>query len=149
MKTFQERVYAVSEKGLLLWEPSWDTFRPVEKVVWNPAHQQVEPYFGAYIHDVFDVHYGFRDEDTHSFCIDFTDHNLYDIKNAEPITNIHEFWRWCGSVVEWNKDQPICLHPCSDSSFDRTRFLERLGLRSKTFKRAPRNIKGTRKVVAQ
>jgi hypothetical protein len=49
----------------------------------------------------------------------------------------------------WNRDQPVCLHPCSDTSFDRAPFLQRLGLRSKTYKRAPRNIKGTRKVIPQ
>lgn len=149
MKTFQERTYALSEKGLLVWEPSWDTFRPVKSVVWNPAHQQIEPYYGVFIHDIFDVHYGYNTEELHNFCIEYTDENLYDIRNAEPITNIQDFWRWCGSKLEWNRDQAISLHPCSESTFDRSKFLERLGLRSKTYKRAPRNIKGTRKVIPQ
>jgi hypothetical protein len=149
MKTFQERTYALSEKGLLVWEPSWDTFRPVKSVVWNPAHQQIEPYYGVFIHDIFDIHYGYNTEELHNFCIEYTDENLYDIRNAEPITNIQDFWRWCGSKLEWNRDQAISLHPCSESTFDRSKFLERLGLRSKTYKRAPRNIKGTRKVIPQ
>jgi hypothetical protein len=149
MKTFQERTYALSEKGLLVWEPSWDTFRPVKSVVWNPAHQQIEPYYGVFIHDIFDIHYGYNTEELHNFCVDYTDQNLYDIRNAEPITNIQDFWRWCGSKLEWNRDQAVSLHPCSERNFDRTKFLERLGLRSKTYKRAPRNIKGTRKVIPQ
>jgi hypothetical protein len=148
MRTFQERIYALSEKGLLLWEPSWDTFRPVEKVVWNPAHSQIEPYFGVYVADVFDKHYGFMTEELHTFCIEFTDKNLSEIGVAEPIKNIQNFWRWCGESVSWDKDQPISLHPCA-SVYDRKVFIERLGLRGRTFRKPPRNIKGTRKVVLQ
>jgi len=149
MRKFQDRIYAVSEKGILVWEPSWDTFRPVEKIVWNTATKQVEPYFGLYTHDIFDTHYGYGNETMYNFCIEFTDKNAYDIKHTPEITNIELFWSWCGTPLIWKQDRPISLHPCSVSSFDRKEFLRQFNLRSKTFKHAPRNIKGTRKVIPQ
>ena len=89
MKRFQDKIYALSQKGLLLWEPSWETFRPVVAVVWNPAHNQLEPYFGIYTNDIFDVDYGFGDSNMHDFCIEFTDENAYDVSLYFYIVGIY------------------------------------------------------------
>jgi len=141
---FQDRVYART-KMLLVWEPSWETFRPVEKVVWNPVNNQVEEYYGAYIHDIFDVQYGFGSEAIHDMCVEFTDEALPHMKAADEIDTIQEFWRWCGTQLAWNGDRPMAAHPCCvDPS--RKAFLDRYALRARTFKRAPRSLKATRKV---
>jgi hypothetical protein len=145
MKRFQDKVYALSQKGLLLWEPSWDTFRPVESVVWNPAHNQLEPYFGIYTHDIFDVDYGFKDTAMHEFCIDFTDTNSYDVGGAEDLEDILEFWKWSNADVKWVGDRMMAIHPCSGDP-ERKKFITRYNLRSKSLRRAPRNLNSTRKI---
>lgn len=145
MKRFQDKIYALSQKGLLLWEPSWETFRPVVAVVWNPAHNQLEPYFGIYTNDIFDVDYGFGDSKMHDFCIEFTDENAYDVGGAEEVTNVLDLWKWCGSKVQWIGDQWLTVHPCG--VLDRKQYLKRFNLRAKTCRRkAPRNLHSTRKV---
>lgn len=146
MKRFQDRVYALSEKGLLVWEPSWETFRPVESVVWNPTHNQIEPFFGLYTHDIFDVHYGYRTAELHDFCVDFTDKFAYDVGGADPVDDVHEFWRWCKVPCTWIQDRPMAVHPCAASTPERKRFLERYNLRSRTCRAAPRNLRGTLRV---
>lgn len=146
MKRFHDRIYAISQKGLLIWEPSWETFRPVVSVVWNPINNQVEPFFGNYIHDIFDIDYGFGNTQMHEHCIEFTDENAYDIGGAEEITDIQEFWKWCGTKLKWAGDRWMATHPCSGESY-RTQFIKRYNLRAKTCRnKAPRNLRSTRKI---
>ena len=145
MKRFQDRIYARSQKGLLLWEPSWETFRPVEAVVWNPIHTQLEPYFGIYTHDIFDMNYGYGTPELHEFCIEFTDDNAHDIDNAEDITDTDIFWRWSGTTLRWVNDRALAVHPCAGDP-ERKKYLARFNLKPKTCKHPPRNLKGTRKV---
>ena len=146
MKRFQDKVYAMTQKGLLLWEPSWETFRPVESVVWNPVNNQLEPYFGIFTHDIFDVNYGFGTSEMHDFCITFTDENAYDVNNAEEINDIEEFWRWSRTKLTWVGDRGMKIHPCSGDPA-RKQYLVRYKLHAKTCKHAPRNLNGTRKVI--
>lgn len=145
MKRFHDKVFAMTQKGLLLWEPSWETFRPVDSVVWNPINNQLEPYFGVYTHDIFDVHYGFGTSAMHDFCIAFTDDNAYDVNNAEEIESIEDFWRWSKTGLSWVMDRGMRVHPCAGDP-QRKQYLLRYRLRAKSCKRPPRNLNGTRKV---
>jgi hypothetical protein len=145
MIAFQDRVYMHSKKGILLWEPSWETFRPVESIVWNPKHQQIEPYFGTYTYDLFDKEYGFKTSEIHDYCVEFTDENARHIGSAERIRDVEAFWRWVDKPLEWIGDRSLVLHPCA-KNHSRKKYLEIFNLRARTCKRAPRNLKGTRKV---
>ena len=144
MIRFGDRVYTHSAKGLLMWEPSWETFRPLDSVVWNPLTSEIEPFFGLYIHDVFDRSYGYGSPEMHDFCIKFTDDHVHLVEDA-PTKHIHELWRWLDRPLVWTGDRAIALHPCS--TLDRKQFLSRFNLRQRTFKRSPRNLRGTRKVT--
>lgn len=145
MIRFHDKVYAHSKKGLLVWEPSWETFRPVIAVVWNPIHNQLEPYYGVYTNDVFDVEYGFKNSEIHEYCVEFTDENAHHIGGAEEIEDIALFWRWCGTQLVWVGDRAMAVHPCAGNP-ERKKYLQRYQLRAKTCKRAPRNLRGTLKV---
>lgn len=146
MKQFQGRVYANTPRGLLIWEPSWETFRPVKSVVWNPIHNQVEPFFGSYTSDIFDVHYGFGTAEFNEFCTDFTDDAVHRISEAAELTTPEDFWQWIRAEGRtWIGDRSVVLHPCSDAP-NRKAYLARYGLRAKTMRRSPRNLRGTRKV---
>lgn len=147
MKKFEGRVYSMTPRGLLLWEPSWETFRPVASVVWNPAHNQIEPYFSSFTGDLFDVEYGFGSKDLHDFCIEYTDTAVQHIDEAEEIS-AEEFWRWSKQPLVWIGDRAISLHPCCENP-QRKRYLSRYNLRAKTCRKNPRNLRGTRKVRQQ
>lgn len=145
MMRFQDRVYAHSQKGLLVWEPSWETFRPVEAIVWNPIHKQIEPYYGIYTADIFDSFYGFLDDATHQYCIEFTDDHAHHIGGVEPTEDIQTFWTWTKLPLKWVGDRPMQVHPCAGDP-ERKLFLSRYSLRAKTCRKAPRNLRGTRKL---
>lgn len=146
MKKFEGRVYANTPRGLLIWEPSWETFRPVQSVVWNPAHNQVEPFYGSYTSDIFDVNYGFGTEEFRDFCIDFTDDAVHRLDEAAELATPADFWEWIRADGRiWIGDRFVVPHPCT-GSISRKAYLTRYSLRGKTMRRSPRNLRGTRKV---
>jgi hypothetical protein len=146
MKRFQDRVYASTPRGLLIWEPSWETFRPVHSVVWNPIHKQVEPFFGPYTSDIFDVEYGFGTSELHDFCVEFTDDAIHRLDEAAELLTPSDFWQWIRATnLTWIGDRSVVLHPCTGTP-NRKAYLTAYSLRAKTCKRAPRNLRGTRKI---
>jgi hypothetical protein len=146
MMRFEGRVYTLSPKGLLLWESGWETFRPVHSIVWNPTHNQVEPYFGDLTSDLFHTEYGFGSPDMHKFCVQFTDDHAHEVETARTIASPAELWRQTGSTLQWVRDRPMIVHPESTTRPDRSKFLQRYSLRGKTFRQPPRNLRGTRKI---
>lgn len=143
---FDDRVYARTEQGLLVWEPSWETFRPVVSIVWNPTHSRVEPYYGDLVQDVFDAHYGYGTDAVKEACIAFTDENAFDIEAATELKTPTELWTWAKTIpLSWAADRPVAVLP--SAPFDRKQYLARYAMRAKTCRRAPRNLRGTRKVV--
>jgi hypothetical protein len=144
---FQDRTYLRTEKGLFIWESTWDTFRPVESVVWNPTTSSVEPYFGQYISDIFDTHYGYRTDEMHTYCVSLTDAYVGYLDDA-PALDVQRFWAWSGVPLAWSGDRQFASHPCHPNP-DRKAFLQRYALAAKTYKRSPRSNVRTRKVRIQ
>ncbi len=140
MLKFQDRVYGKCPQGILVWEPSWDTFRPTEKVVWNPTTKQIEPFFGQYCAELFDIHYGYGD--MRDMCVQFTDEHIADIDTAPECLDPTQFWVWTGQPLEWFYDRPIVKHPCTQA-LARAEYLNILNLRARTARRIPRQIRGT------
>lgn len=149
MKRFHDRVYALSEQGLLIWEPSWEIFRPVKSLVWNPAHSQLEPYYGEYVRDLFDVHYGFSSRDLYDFCVEYTDAHVGEVEPAEECLTVDAFWRWANLPLTWIQDRPLAVHPCHAHAPDRKAYLARYSLRPRTLRHPPRNLRRTLKVSRQ
>lgn len=140
LRKFQERIYGKCPQGILVWESSWDSFRPTEKIVWNPQTKRVEPFYGEYCSELFDVNYGYGEHE--DMCSAFTDEHLEDIETAPECTDIDEFWTWTGQTMEWFYDRPVCTHPCSQKP-TRNEYLSILNLRARTARRIPRQIRGT------
>lgn len=139
---FADRIYGKQQNKLLVWDASWDTFRPVDKIVWNPVRRDIQLLYGQMCSELFDTNYGFGD--VHSQCVEFTDIHIADIDTAPTIETIDEFWVWTGQSTEWFYDRSIVLHPCSKKP-SRTDYLTTMKLRAKTAKRIPRQIRGTLK----
>jgi preprotein translocase subunit Sss1 len=139
---FGDRIYGKDGNKLLVWDAGWDTFRPVDKLVWNPVRRDIQILYGQLCSELFDIHYGFGD--THPQCVEFTDKFIADIETAPHIETIDEFWTWTGQPTEWFYDRQIVLHPCSRKP-SRAEYLTIMKLRAKTAKRIPRQIRGTLK----
>jgi hypothetical protein len=134
-RSFRGTTYAKTPKGLLVFEA--ESFRPAEKIVWNAIQKRVEPVYGAYCRELFDAYYGYGDAEMKDYCetLELPD-QVVDVENPD------EFWRWTGQTLEWLKDRPIVVHPCV-KAMGRAEYLRILGLRARTLKRMPRQIRGT------
>ena len=139
---FADRIYGKHENKLLVWDAGWDTFRPVDKIVWNPVRRDIQILYGQLCSELFDIQYGFGD--LHADCVDFTDKFIGEIETAPTLETIDEFWTWTGQPTEWFYDRSIVLHPCSKTP-SRSDYLQVRKLRAKTAKRIPRQIRGTLK----
>jgi hypothetical protein len=136
---FQDRIYAKTPRGILIWDSAWNNFRPLEKIVWNPQSKQVEPFFGSYCSEIFDVNYGY--DSKLEYCVDFTDKYVDKTDDARLLA-VDDFWRWTDQPLEWLQDRAVVLHPCA-SIPDRTEYLRVMNLRARTSKRIPRQLRGT------
>jgi hypothetical protein len=140
---FGDRVYGkLDNDKLLVWDAGWDTFRPIDKIVWNPRRKEVQILYGQLCSEIFDTKYGFGDMQTE--CVDFTDRFISDLETAPTIETIDEFWKWTGQTTVWFYDRMIVVHPCCAKP-SRTEYLRIMNLRAKTAKRIPRQIRGTLK----
>ena len=140
---FGDRTYGKDGNKLLVWDSGWDTFRPVERIVWNPVRKDVQLLYGQLCSELFDTSYGFGD--VQDECVEFTDKFISEIESAPVLETIDEFWAWTGQPTEWFYDRQIVLHPCSQKKPSRAEYLQLMNLRAKTAKRIPRQIRGTLK----
>jgi hypothetical protein len=135
-RSFRGTIYAKTPKGLLVYDAG-ESFRPAEKIVWNPSSRKVEPVYGAFCQELFDANYGYGSSEMKAYC-----ENLEVDETVPEILNPDEFWRWTEQPLEWLKDRPVVLHPCV-KAMGRAEYLRILGLRARTLKRMPRQIRGT------
>jgi hypothetical protein len=137
---FQGEIYAKVDKDrLLVWDTAWQSFRPVESVVWNPATRRVEPLYGEYCMEIFDADYGYGD--LRELCDAVTD--SADLESAVDCSP-DAFWRWTNQPLTWIKDRGVALHPCH-SAPSRKEYLQVINARARTLKRVPRQMQGTMK----
>ena len=136
---FQGEVYAkIPGDRLLMWDTAWQSFRPIESVVWNPVRQRVEPLYSEYCMEIFDIDYGYGD--LRETCDNLTD--SVDLETAVEIQNAETFWRWTNLPLTWIKDRAVVLHPCHTAS-SRKEYLRVMNARARTMKRVPRQMRGT------
>jgi len=143
---FQDRVYAKSQIGILVWDSAFQNFRPCEQIIWNPAKKEIEPFYGIYTSEIFDKEYGYGQH--REFCIEFTDRYLAELEKAEEILSPDIFWKWTEQPLTWTGDRGIVLHPCH-GGINKEDYLRVLQLRRKTYKKLPRQIRGTRKSTSR
>jgi len=135
---FQGELYGKSGNRLLVWDTTWQSFRPVESIVWNPSTHRVEPFYGEYCMEIFDTNYGYGD--IRDLCEEFTD--SADIESAVEYSSAEAFWRWTNQPLSWMNDRIVVLHPCHTAS-SRKEYLRVMNVRARTMKRVPRQMRGT------
>lgn len=137
---FQGELYTkVKNNRLLVWDTAWQSFRPVESIVWNPSTHRVEPFYGEYCMEIFDADYGYGD--LRRVCEEFTE--SVDLETAVDISP-ESFWRWTNQPLTWIQDRAVVMHPCHTAP-SRKEYLRVLNARARTMKRVPRQMRGTMK----
>jgi hypothetical protein len=137
---FQGEIYTkIQGNQLLVWDTAWQSFRPIESVVWNPSTKRVEPFYGEFCMEIFDAEYGYGD--LREVCDEVTER--IDLESAVEL-NSDDFWRWTNQTLTWIRDRGVTIHPCHTAP-SRKEYLQVMNARARTMKRAPRQMQGTMK----
>lgn len=110
MYACEGRIYSRHETTYVVWEPSWQMFRPLEQIVWNPSSKRIEPFYGSFALDIFDREYGFGSAEMRIKCEEFTDDSIL-LVEYPSVLPLKEFWKWAGGKT-WIGDRFINVHPC-------------------------------------
>lgn len=147
---FHSQIYGKYQNQLFIFEPTWDSFRPIEKVGWN-GHQYIAV-DTKYKQDLFDKNYGYGSLEMKELCSRIIRDT--DLETAKLITDPLLFWKWCGeSEAKWWYDRAcVFSSPCIPRDTNEwKKYLYYLNVKSKTLRRAvhsrmtkrllPRNIR--------
>jgi hypothetical protein len=144
---FHSQIYGKYNNQLFLFEPTWDAFRPIEKVGWNG--QQYVPVDSKYKQDLFDDYYGYGTSEMKELCKQLLKQSNFD--NAKLLTDSVLFWKWSGeSEAKWWNDRAcVFSSPCvSRDNNEWKKYLYYLNVKAKTLRRAVR-YSTTRRLVGR
>lgn len=133
LKTFQDRIYARYENQLFVFEPSWDTFRPIEHVAWDGKKYVIldQKFKG----DLFDPNYGYGSLAMKATCRKISQD--VDFDKATEIKDVVQFWKWSGEKeLKWWNDRPILFSsPCVSKDMEQwKKYLSYENVRAKTLR---------------
>ena len=57
LRKYKDSIYGKKGSQLFYWESTWDSWRPIEKIVWNGS--ELVPYYKKYTTNLFDSLYGY------------------------------------------------------------------------------------------
>lgn len=144
---FHSQIYGKYNNQLFLFEPTWDSFRPIEKVGWNG--EQYVPVDTQYKQDLFDSNYGYGSLEMRALCKQLLRET--ELSTAKLLTDPLLFWKWCGQTeAKWWYDRAcVFASPCvSKETSDWKKYLYYLNVKSKTLRRAIRT-RSTRRLVGR
>lgn len=96
--TFRDKIYGKKDKQLYVFESSWDSFRPIEKVAWNGESYVIID--SLYKTDLFDENYGYGSLNMKALCRELTQNT--ELSETKEITDPVIFWRWCDETdAKW------------------------------------------------
>lgn len=133
--SFRERIYGKFDQKLFVFEPSWDSFRPISGIGWDGTN--LVPIDAEYKKDFFSTVYGYNSLETKLLCRKLTQET--ELENAKLIVDPVYVWKWYGETnVKWWRDRPcVFLSPCvSRNSLSWKTYLTYLDTRAKTLRRA-------------
>ena len=133
LRTFQDRIYGKYQNQLFVFEPSWDSFRPIEHVAWDGKKYVILDQ--KFKQDLFDQSYGYGSLEMKETCRKISQDTELD--GIKEIKDSIELWKWCGEKeLKWWNDRP-CLFasPCvkKDTQGWRT-YLKYENVRAKTLR---------------
>lgn len=142
---FRDRIYGKKDKQLFVFESTWDSFRPIEKVAWNGEFYSIVD--SKYKVDMFDDFYGYGSLQMKALCRQITQDTEFG--NEKEITDPLQFWKWCEEPnTKWWFDR-VCVFTDQCVSRDQTKwktYIKYLQTKPKTLRR-PLKGRLTRRLV--
>ena len=134
LRVFHERIYGKYQSQLYAFEPTWDSFRPIEKVGWDGKQYSIVD--TKYKTDLFGEFYGYESSEQKKLCRELVE--TTELENLPEVTDPIQFWKWSGEVeAKWFRDRPcVFASPCVTK--DWVRYLKYLNIRQKTLRQYPR-----------
>jgi hypothetical protein len=135
---FHSQIYGKYNNQLFTFEPTWDCFRPIEKVGWNGSRYVAVDL--KYKQDLFDEYYGYGSSEMKTLCKQLIQDT--DLSTAKLLTDPVLFWKWCGeSEAKWWNDR-ACVFSSScvfRDTYEWKKYLHYLNVKAKTLRRAIRS----------
>ena len=104
LRTFHGNVFGKLQGKIYVFEPTWDSFRPITKVAWNGSVFAIID--SKFKNNIFCPNYGFETEEQKKLCRKLAEET--ELGNAPELKNPTDFWRWCGEKeVSWWRDRPV------------------------------------------
>ena len=142
---FHDRLYGKYKTHLYVFEPTWDSFRPITKVAWNGSQYEIcDQEFKT---NLFSEDYGYGSLEQRQICRVLTQET--ELGNPKELTNSIDFWKWCGEInVKWWRDRPVVFtSKCVSKEInDWKKYLMYLNTKAKTLRR-PFKGRLTRRLV--
>lgn len=130
LRTFYNRIYGKYEKQLYVFEPLWDSFRPIERVGWNGKQFSIVD--SKYKQDIFSRTYGFEGLEQKNLCKRLLDET--ELEHSVEIIDPVSFWKWCGETeAKLFKDRP-CVFANSCVEKDWKKYLKYLEVKPRTLR---------------
>jgi hypothetical protein len=130
LRTFYNRIYGKYEKQLYVFEPMWDSFRPIERVGWNGKQFSIVD--AKYKQDIFSRTYGFENLEQKILCKKLLDET--ELEHSVEILDPVSFWKWCGETeAKLFKDRP-CVFANSCVEKDWKKYLKYLEVKPRTLR---------------
>jgi hypothetical protein len=137
---FRETVYGRLQGTLFLWEPTWDSFRPIRGYLWNGTTFVHESDFA----DIWDPYYGYGSSDMKRLCKKLSE--SVDLNSAQDIQSLDHFWTWCRTPTEWFRDRRCAFTACaSKDAFSWKRLIGNTHSKPKTL-RHHAHVRSTRRL---
>lgn len=135
---FRDQIYGKYKTQLFVWESSWDSFRPIETIVWNGKQiTVVEKY-----KDLFSPWYGFGSPEMKEACKKLTE--ITELSTAKEV----DIFEWLNQG-EWWRDRKCNLLPCvSRSPQEWKKYLLYLNTKPKTLKQKFKH-RATKRLIAK
>jgi hypothetical protein len=135
---FHSQIYGKYDNQLLVFEPSWDCFRPIEKVGWNG--NKYIPVDAKYKQNLFDENYGYGSLEMKELCTRLI--RTVELESAKLVTDPVSFWKWCGETEAkwWNDRVCVFSSPCvSRDTHEWKKYLHYMNVKAKTLRHAIRS----------
>jgi len=130
---FRDNVFLEHKGWWFLWEPAWESFRPVDGVQWDGSTFSINDQ--AYCSDPTDPLYGYGSAQMKQLC-----DLLKDKRDAEPVpTAVLPIGN-----LEWFRDRRVALTPCAPR--DPKSWKRMVQKKPRTCRKAPRGNKFTKRV---
>jgi hypothetical protein len=86
---FKGIVYGKIQNQFFIWDSSWDSFRPIERIVWDG--NKIDIIDSKFKEDLFSSYYGYGSAEMKKLCLELSNNSL-DISESN-IPWFTEWWR--------------------------------------------------------